>query len=69
MGEIIGDILLEVVRVIAKVIGVIFIKVFTFTKTPIKELYLDESKDVIAYTIGTLFFVALIAMLIYYTNQ
>ena len=69
MGEILGDILLEVLRVIAKSIGVVFIKVFTFSNTPIKDIYKDESNDLISYTIGALFFVGLIVILIYYTNN
>ena len=69
MAELIGEIFWEALRVIAKSIGAVFIKVFTFTTTPIKGIYLDESKDVIAYIIGALFFLALIAILIYYTNQ
>lgn len=65
MAEFLG----EIFWVIVKSIGVVFIKVFTFSTTPLKEIYQDESKNSIAYTIGTLFFIALIAMLIYYTNR
>jgi len=69
MAELIGEIFWEALRVIAKAIGVVFIKVFTFSTTPIKEIYLDESKDIVAYIIGALFFLALISILIYYTNS
>ena len=68
MAELIGEIFWEVIRVISKSIGVVFIKVITFTTTPIKEIYADKSKDTAAYIIGALFFVALITILIYYTN-
>lgn len=64
-----ADFLGEIFWVIVKSIGVVFIKVFTFLTTPLKEIYLDESKNFIAYTIGIGFFVALFAILIYYNNK
>ncbi len=64
-----AEILSELLWVIVKSIGVVFIKVFTFSTTPLKEIYQDESKNAMSYTIGIGFFIALFAILIYYTNS
>lgn len=65
MAEFLGEIL----WLIVKAIGVVFIKVFTFSTAPLKEIYQDESKNFIANTIGILFFIALFSILIYKTNR
>lgn len=54
----------EVIRVVVKSIGVLFIKVFTFTTTPIRNLYHDESKTVQSYVVGTIVLVAVIVLII-----
>jgi hypothetical protein len=58
----------EVIRIVTKSIGVIFIKVFTFTTTPVKNLYHDESKTVQSYVVGAFVIAILIIGLIYYFN-
>ncbi|MFN3196339.1 MAG: hypothetical protein ACE364_10340 [Chlorobiota bacterium] len=54
----------EVIRVLVKSIGVLFIKVLTFTTTPIRNLYHDESKTVQSYVVGTIVLVAVIVLII-----
>ena len=69
MSSIMAEFLGEIFWVIVKSFGVVFIKVFTFSTTPLKEIYQDDSKNFIANTIGILFFIALFAILIYYNNR
>ena len=54
----------EVIRVVVKSIGVIFIKVFTFTTNPIRNLYHDETKTVQSYVVGTIVLVSAIVLII-----
>lgn len=55
----------DALRIVTKSIGALIIKVFTFTTTPIKNIYHDESKTIQSYVVGTFVIIAAVVLIIY----